>query len=118
MSKVVKIRRKEWKALLRLSNTLNLIAGNAHDMADVGTLLTRIRNDFDLMEAGSDYPYLAGEGAHTIAHSLDRMTQTLIHATGDLHDLMHLAEKGAGGKVGKVGKGIERTLELLYHMGG
>ena len=91
----VKIPRKQWKDLLRLSNTVSLISANAHDMAEVGTLLTRIRNDFDLMEADSEYPFVAGFASETVANSLDRMTETLIRATGDFHDLMHLAERAS-----------------------
>ena len=92
MSKV-KIARKEWNALKQASNTLTRVANNAQDMAEVGTLLNRIRNDFDLMEADSDYPFLAGFAAETVANSLDRMTQALVHATGAFHEVLHLTEE-------------------------
>jgi hypothetical protein len=89
----IKLSRKEWKSLTRLSGTIHTVAGNAHDMADVATLLTRIRNDFDLMDADSDYPFLAGFAADTVANSLDRMTTTLVKATGEFHSLMHEIEE-------------------------
>lgn len=92
MSKV-EIARKDWNALKQASNKLTGIANNAHDMADVGTLLTRLRNDFDLMEADSDYPFLAGEASETVANSLDRMTQALVQATGAFHEVLHLTEE-------------------------